>query len=473
MRALFLFSIILCSFSFCSLIVAQDIPCQTPNHQGLIIFEPIYWLSGEQGTGADLTREWNHYGPPNSYEWPKQENAPNPGPDTDCNLEAFLILMELTDIGILYINSHGNAYGISFEFHANVASRDEAYRYYIETLQIPEEFMTTGTAGPFYTIGLTCEGIQHYCTNLTGALVFADACYSAALNPAWGAKIALGWDGPISILSCEQDNFFLRMLGHQDRAAGNTNYCREAHDAASLTHFHDTHLICYQPPGEEIDIVLSPIILEHRPGYYYQFELFYVASLKFDCIMYPHEPASEVIQITGPPNIQVQDVYWVSDHELRCEFEPIRPECWIDFTVDPAKARSFHNESQLDGNTDPPSPPKKNGVAPNQDHFNWTSSQYYYQITDFENGLWNNRPIGTTIPGLDFSVPAVPWNYIWVYKQPTFNSNVYPYSYSWPHPIYWYDGRFAAWIGEEAPIPLSITATMVFTHATASLVCMG
>ena len=462
-------------FSMCGLVEAQNDSCQTPDRKGLIIFEPYYWLI-ESGQYASMIHDWNHYGdPPNAYEWRKQLNAPNPAPDTTCNLSAFLNLMNRTDIGILYIRSHGRSNSISLEFHMTEASCDSAYEYYRDSLHIPECYLSLDSipgATVLYGNGLTADGIEYYCSNLGGALVFADACSSAWLNPSWGAKIAMGWDDVFYVLSCAQDHFFMRMLGHWKRAQGNTNYCREAHDAAEHTKAPPgAHLICYQTPGQEMDIVLSPIIIEHYPGY--QPDYGHYGQLVFDCKMHQYNPASYVIALTGPPNFHLQDIQWIDDYTLKYFLpETASTPCWIDFVVEPTRAYSYDNHSQLDGNTNPPASPRQNGVAPNQDHFNWTSTDYRYRFADFENGV-HNQAIGTDIPGIDFRPPSFPGGHLWRYKEPTPNSRVYPYHHGTDYPVYWFDGRFAAWIGVETPDPYPITAKIIFEEATASLVCFG
>jgi hypothetical protein len=465
---------------YCGLLQAQNTPCQTPDQRGLIIFEPAQWQLNVHGSAAYWTMELGDYGEPfANYEYRAQVVAPNPSQDTTCNLQAFLSLMQFPDIGILFISSHAGPYGIAMEFHADSVSRDSALHYYLDSLHIQGQYLTAGMTSDslFYSIGLSYQGIQHFCTNLSGALVYAWACSSSWFNSAWGAKIVLGWDRRIWNDCYGERSFFNRMLGRLGRRLGNTNWCREAHDAASQIECPSpqggmAHLICYQNDQSQCDIVLSPIVLEHQPGFVVEGEIS-LGSILFDCVMQPHQPAIDLIDISGPPGIQIQRVYWDSDHELRFVFDPVAPDCWIDFRINPEYAVSANNESQLDGNTNPAAQQRKNGVAPNQDFYNWTCSEHIYRFIDFENEIFSGLPIGTTIPGLDFSYPSVPWNYVWTYMEPTPNSTVYPYHYGSIEPVYWFDGRFAAWIGEQAPEQREITTRIYFNHGTASMICMG
>jgi hypothetical protein len=462
---------------FFSAFTAQSQVCQTPTARAVVIFEPARWVIGDHSFGP------RHVATDQDYQYSAarhhaQDIKPNPSP-TQCNLQHLIQEMQSTDIGILFICSFGCESGspcIAIEFYTDEDARDNVlntYRAQHGEAYFDDRYVVTSEGDTLYAIVLTYDGVDYFCNNLNGALVFADACRASLLNPAWGALTALGWNCVVYNLSGPPTSFFERMCGQHDRGAG--NYCREAHDAAALT-----TSSCY-PPGtahlvcEGANVVLSPIVLEHYPGYYFESWPIYFGSIVFDCVMDEHEPASDLIQITGPQGIQIQDVYWQNNHELRYEFEPIFPECWIDFAVNPEFAKSLGNESQLDGNTNPPNPPNpliRNGVGPNRDFFNWTCSEHQYSLIDFECGF-HNEPIGTSIPGLDFNVPSSPGNYIWVYKEPTPNSVVYPYQHHSNYPVYWFDGRVAAWIGEEAPNPLNINAKIYFDHATASAVCMG
>ena len=107
-----------------------------------------------------------------------------------------------------------------------------------------------------------------------------------------------------------------------------------------------------------------------------------------------------------------------------------------------------------------------------QSLYNRSCREHPGRYINFDGSASNDQPIGTSIPGLDFSYPSNPGNFLWTYKEPTWNSNVYPYNFKSRKPVYWFNGR-AAWIGEETTDSLFITARIYFTHATASVICMG
>jgi len=470
-----------------------------------LVFEPAEFHLGPNFGGAQAASDTQAYKPMVKL---RQRSRPNPNPDPDKGLLRFLAEMDSANIGLLYIHTHGYAGdpstrpptppAIDFEYYSTVEACTSAYYDYLRSgfdpdhlslgQTVPNPAQSPSDTIPFYGIGLSPAGIDFYCNNLGGTMVYVDACHSYKVNGAWGALVALGKDtisgstpdtfltfaGPITSID-GTDRFFGFMTGLLARPVSwdSLTARREAHQAApfSFTKWVHvtadsgdttrdtiyTHLICQ---GDSV--VLSPLVIDHHPSTLGTFIPGENGFVVFDCEMdYEHVAAKNVVGMTGT-TAELTNVGWESPYAIKFTLPELIPGndqyCVLGFQVDPDSARSRHNKSKLDGNSNPDN---RNGVGPNGDPYSWycaADSGVLKGFFDFEDGL-DGQPIQNKA-GLIFLPDSFD---VWRYgDRRTGNYNVYPWS-----DYYWCDGNFFA------GIPYTDTYAIECSLATARSFCLG
>ena len=434
--------------------------CRTPGYNRTVIFMPAaYHLNS--GTPGDYSDPCQNASQHHQYIIDTYIENSNPGINPQITLTDFINEMQSSNIGIMYFDSHAGNDNISIEFFENttngLAEAQSRYSQYITDPDIDPSFIGIYSSSTGYSIGVTDDGLDHWCTNLNGAIVYAKACHSSGLNDNWHSLVALGYDETISGYA-RNNIFFERVDGTRDRGPGNTR--RSVEDATD-------GIITYHPfwplgParlevfGNE-NVVLSPVVLSHQPESTGLVEEGQVGFVEFDCEMDQTVQANDVITINGTIG-ELTNVHWVNDHRIDFTITDLVEFATVDFKVHADKAISAHNGSQLDGNNNPN---ETDGVGPNGDFYNWSSLTSYFAMMDFEDGL-DGEPIQSNIPGMEFITTQ---GYDWIYgDKSTGNYNIYPYNEA----TYWCNGNFFAWLGTNQG-----SGRINFTGATATSVSMG
>lgn len=207
-------------------------------------------------------------------------------------------------------------------------------------------------------------------------------------------------------------------------------------------------------------VVLSPIVLNHWPRSMDWFEPGTWGWVHFDCIMDTTVNPKTVVRTTGV-DVAISEAEWWTPHGIKFlipEIPDLQQHCFVGFQVDPNLARSKHNHSMLDGNTNPG---RRNGVSPNGDYYNWTcacDSEVLNGYMDFEEGV-DARPIPDTLGWRFIPGEADVWRYG---DRRTGNYSIYPWS-----DYYWCDGNFFG------GIPFTDAFGVELTGTTARSVCLG
>ena len=463
--------------------------CRTPGARKTLIFEPAEFNKGPNFGGALAVHDTQGYKPITVI---RQINIPNPNPDMEKGLIKFIEEMQYTNIGLLYLHTHGfpgsdtTQPGIVLEFYQNDSAWSAAFGAYIDSGYC-DSLLFTGVTVPdsvppsdtikYYGIGLSSYGIDYYCNNLEESLVYIDACHSSTFDTAWEALAAIGYAdfgvvNPDTILVISEDmdltdSFFAMITGLYERLFWtNSNKYREVNDAANqckkLANIGNeivlTQLVC---TGEKV--VLSPIVIDHYPRTMQEFEPGTEGYVIFDCEMdYENVAAQHVVELVGI-SPELTGVTWNSPYAIKFTLPTILPgyyePCVIGFQVDPDSARSRHNKSKLDGNYNPYD---KNGVGPNGDPYTWLCTGERVPIQgfmDFEDGV-DGQPIHMDTLGWIFEPSEDDdWQYC---DRRTGNYQLPPVS-----TFYWCDGNFFA------GIPFTDAYGIRFVGATVSSVCLG
>lgn len=424
--------------------------CRTPGDNRTVIFMPAAYhlhqtTPGDYSQPCQTASQHHQYIIDASYI---EEDNPETSPTV--TLTDFINEMQAGNIGIMYFDSHGGSDNISVEFFEKtplgLAEAQSRYDQYISDPDINSSYIGIYQSSSGYSIGITDSGLDYWCTNLGGTLVYAKACHSSGLNDNWDALVALGYDETISGYA-GNDTFWERMDGTRDRGPENTE--RSVDDARDGI----AHLV----PDGNLNVVLSPVVLSHQPEDYGLVEEGQAGFVEFDCEMDQTVPANEVVTISGTIGT-LTNVHWANNHRIEFTVTNLEEFATIDFNVQADKAVSEHNGSELDGNTNPN---ETDGVGPNGDFYTWTSLTSHFAMMDFEDGVDGN-PIQSSIPGMEFITTE---GYDWIYgDKRTGNYNIYPYNAA----QYWCDGNFFAWLG-----PNQGHGRINFTGATATSVCMG
>jgi hypothetical protein len=495
-------------FLLCSIIIqpiaAQPTPpqflCRTPGGNEIVVFEPLQFLWGENDIYELITERYEDYEPVVL----SQTTSPDPYPDPDCGLLSFVRLTQNPgDMGILYIYTDGvggtfsadRPGAIALEYYGTPLARWHAVQSYEDQGFIRSDFWEFETGTPpeeYYGLGLRDSGIVRHCRNLKEVMVFADACSTAILVDDWNALVSLGLWPWVHVGDLEvTEKFFMCMLGLINRTTG--NYCREVHDAAEFVKekFGPPWLFSWwNQYGDRV--VIAPIVIDQVP---YHLETISTSGMvEFDCEMRQEDiQVEDIVMLTGVhtpavPGPQLQDVHWDDGCNYRIEFTipPLDDFCWADFLVNPAQAQSAHNLVRLDGNTEPPSnyihgiapAGTTNAVAPNDDFYNWTGKVCRNPIIGFENTspnpqAWHHYgdPIGSYYFGMLF-LPS--YYYTWLFGETTEGTNTYPYNVTAPYPLFWVDGKWAAFHGEVGDTSMTpVYAKIVYTPNGADSVCFG
>lgn len=246
--------------------------CRTPGGNRVVIFEPTAYYPGTVTLTTCSTAVSEH-----KYIVQPFIQRENPGLSPSVTLLDYIEIMQYQDLGIFAYATHGNDTMISIEYYEysqqGFRARDSVYFYYIDTLQINPNFLYTWNTEDYgYFIGITCEGIQNWNSNLANkTMVYAHSCTSIGLDNCWNALVVVSWTDWIPRY-IEPIVFWERMAGTRNRGPNQTNLRREVGDAAEG--------ICYRFPYQEEVIetcmhvhrgtgsplvVLSPIVIRHCP----------------------------------------------------------------------------------------------------------------------------------------------------------------------------------------------------------------
>jgi len=439
--------------------------CRTPGNNKTIIFNPIAFDNASHHGPCQTTSQHHQY-----IITLYTENN-NPGVNPTVTLTDFINEMQTSDIGIIYFESHGGDDNIGVEFFENtqngLAEAGAKYNQYLSDPGIDPSYIDIYGSSSGYCIGITDNGLAHWCTNLSEAIVYTKACHSSGLNDNWNALVAIGYDEEEPFHRyAGTDEFWQRMDGSKDRGPGNTR--RSVSNAVDgITgwfiypfHYRRWRLTPYvntntNPFGT--NVVLSPVVLSHQPESSGLVEEGQIGFVEFDCEMDTTIPENEIIEITGTIG-ELNNVHWTNNHRIEFTVTNLEEFATAEFRVHADKAISAHNGSQLDGNNNPNG---TDGEGPNGDFYNWSSLTSFFAMMDFEDGVDSN-PIQSSIPGMEFITTQ---GYDWIYgDKTTGNYNIYPYN----NATYWCNGNFFAWLG-----PNQGQGKINFTGATATSICMG
>ena len=157
--------------------------CRTPSGTRTVIFEPGAYIPAPISCEACTVAAKDQSYLLDCYiqEW-------NPGDNPDVTLYDFINVTGFDDIGIFFICTHMDSIsGVAVEYYDYSSwgydAREAAYWSYIAE-GINQDYIETGEhINHGYYIIVTPAGIQHWCTNFEGSLVFAHGCHSSTLHP--------------------------------------------------------------------------------------------------------------------------------------------------------------------------------------------------------------------------------------------------------------------------------------------------
>jgi hypothetical protein len=280
-------------------------------------------------------------------------------------LQDFIDELSEPDIGTLFIHTHGRSTGLGIEYYSQTGegrrARDSVYFYYTHREEDPIDsayiYRGESPAGP--SISINDRGVRHYNDSLYKSIVFVQSCNSAGLNDDWDALAALGYTGH-TCGSWATTRFFRRIGGLIDRGPDSTNLRREVGDAAHGLYYAcgiDTAWLVLRRNATNDYVVISPIVIDHYPKHLGTFVPGQDGYVLFDCEMdLEHILAKNVIGMTGV-NAELSNVEWQNPYAIKFTLPQAIPGeqeyCLLGFQVDPDSARSRHNMSKLDGNSNP------------------------------------------------------------------------------------------------------------------------
>jgi hypothetical protein len=103
------------------IVLGQYPEYRTPGAKRTLVFEAAEFHVGPNFGGAKAVSDTQHYSPYNPI---RQITAPNPNPDPDKGLLRFISEMDSTNIGLLYVHTHG--------FPGNPSSRPQKNKLPLE-----------------------------------------------------------------------------------------------------------------------------------------------------------------------------------------------------------------------------------------------------------------------------------------------------------------------------------------------------
>jgi hypothetical protein len=457
---------------------------RTPSGMRMVSYEPVAW---HIGTASQFMVD---VADSQGYDTVRYIQTVYPGVQRPTVILSILLSeIQTGNIGVLRIETHGlnvpggeilvEVYGWPAE-----ALRNQWYQWYLNNTPLTTDHIVFRDypLDHMHTINLTWEGVRFISNNmypdsLEGAIVYQSACHSARLIDDWNALSVLGYDNTICGVAGE-NIFWQRMNGSRDRVysylwgliTARTNKRRSVKHASSGITTYCLGYTAHLEYGGNGNVVLSPIVLDHRP--WHERMIGDDGWVEFDCEMNTSIAANQIVRLTGVGlyGPQLSNVRWAFNNNRKIEFDipDLTGFGWADFQVHPYNAQSLHNHSHLDGDKNPPgappgATPPRNGEGPNEapggDFYCWTGRVVNLPLITFEGHHDHGDPIGGHIMGLHFlDYQQPPYRFIWRYGETIENSHVYPYFVpSQPpnpdYPVYWVDGRFAAWIGQVIPSP--------------------
>jgi hypothetical protein len=104
-------------------------------------------------------------------------------------------------------------------------------------------------------------------------------------------------------------------------------------------------------------VVLSPMVIDHYPKHLGSFIPGEDGYVVFDCEMdLEHVAAANVVGMSGT-GAELTGVTWANPYAIKFTLPEAVPGhdelCFLGFRVNPDSARSRHNKSKLDGNSNP------------------------------------------------------------------------------------------------------------------------
>jgi len=115
------------------LLIAQTEVCRTPGGRRVVIFEPCAYHLLVGSIACDTVARMQ------GYQVSRHIQQNNPGTNPDVTLQDFIDEMSRSDIGMLYIGSHGSHFGFGVEYYEHTpsgkAARDLAYYMYTHRLR--------------------------------------------------------------------------------------------------------------------------------------------------------------------------------------------------------------------------------------------------------------------------------------------------------------------------------------------------
>lgn len=181
-RKIFIFII----FFLCYVGNLNSQTCRTPSGSRTVIFEPTAYFPGEITLQACSIAVAKH-----QYDVECFIQDENPGLSPKVRVLDYLQIMQYPDLGIFAYATHGNDTMISIEYYElslqGFRARDSVYFYYLDTLLIDPDYLVLWRDSTFgYYIGITCEGIRNWNSNLGNkTMVYAHSCTSIGLDNCW------------------------------------------------------------------------------------------------------------------------------------------------------------------------------------------------------------------------------------------------------------------------------------------------
>lgn len=349
-----------------ALLVAQPVAAgpghhdkaETPGSKSAVIFNLT-------PNGVDKTNQFVPWLQMQNYTITQYVDTPG---DDDPHSATAANFLNTSEVGVLFIDTHGGDGFFRVEQYVTEKTRDDALQAYITAGTFTAaELIATGN-GPDYNISITSLGIQHKWKD-NNTIVFNGACQSYSEVNDFNARDYYGYDVCVDsdVVKDDVNKVFGRM--HGDTLNGTARSAKRAYDAG-----HSANLKYLHKATVPLQTVLSPAVENNSPANNSSFvvpttiDAFVEFDTKMDTTV---APASVVTALDNNCGAVITDAQWQAPYKLKFKLTLNTPgSTSIDTEWVNAKAeRTFKNN--LDGNTGSLAP-LRDHVGPNTDNFRWS-----------------------------------------------------------------------------------------------------
>jgi len=293
--------------------------------------------------------------------------------DTDCYTSVTTFRSILMCGASLWLSSHGIYNSVDIEVYPDEDTASARLDWLLDNTELTRSQIDVGETGHgHYAIFAWDTGIAAWSVNKK-QIYYITACYSAGddehaygLMDDFDGGLELGYYGTCTDADDEVNApiLFQNMSGRK-----NDGTKRRSADALAVGGYTGN----FRHSGSiEDDMVLAPAVVDWFPkNYTCDCAEGYV---EFDCTMDTDAERTEGV-VYGEGCVNVGDIEWENDHKVTFALTEGEGAGGLLIRVNAQKAVSANNlDIQLDGNMLPSPPYSTNGVAPNEDNFQWTVS---------------------------------------------------------------------------------------------------